>query len=134
MLPIADALNTYIASLPCSYGKTDNNPSAHGITGKIGARVLTMSFARGMTVSPPLTATLILSINFNGKLPIISVLFRAGTAFSPLFLIEGVSGWLFNEALLFSEWISAAGAGVVVLLELGCRSRCGDRLMNGLQR
>ncbi|MEM3162278.1 MAG: sulfite exporter TauE/SafE family protein [Candidatus Bathyarchaeia archaeon] len=104
----------------CPYGKKERNPPAYGIAGKIDARALAMGFARGIIVCPPLIAILTYSLSTSTVSPTLSAFFfGAGTAFSPLFLIGGVSGWLFNKAPLFSKWISRAGAGVLIILGLG---------------
>lgn len=104
----------------CPYGKIEKNPSAHGIAGRMDVRAFAMGFARGMIVCPPLLAILMYSLSTSTVNPTLSAFFfGAGTALSPLFLVGGVSGWLFNKAPLLSKWISMAGAVALIMLGLG---------------
>ncbi|MCS7096687.1 MAG: hypothetical protein RMK50_06465, partial [Nitrososphaerota archaeon] len=104
----------------CQYGTPEKMASVNWITGKIDARVFAMGFARGIVICPPLIAILMYSLSVLTVNPALSAfLFGIGTALSPIFLIGGVVGWLFNKAPLFRRWISMAGAGVLIMLGFG---------------
>ena len=81
-------------------------------------RAFTLGFSRGLIVCPPLVLLLLYSIPFGAPIDslAVAVLFGLGTAFSPLLLLGGVTGWLLNKAPLFRKWISIMGAGILIVL------------------
>jgi len=102
----------------------DCNPEGSGSlnskkpSGRFDARAFTLGFSRGLIVCPPLVLLLLYSIPFGAPIDslAVAVLFGLGTAFSPLLLLGGVTGWLLNKAPLFRKWISIVGAGVLIVL------------------
>jgi sulfite exporter TauE/SafE len=102
----------------------DCNPDGSGslgskkLSGRFDVRAFTLGFSRGLIVCPPLVLLLLYSIPFGAPIDglAVAVLFGLGTAFSPLLLLGGVTGWLLNKAPLFRKWISIVGAGVLIVL------------------
>jgi thiol:disulfide interchange protein DsbD len=102
----------------------DCNPEGGGglnskkLSGRFDARAFTLGFSRGLIVCPPLVLLLLYSIPFGAPIDglAVAVLFGLGTAFSPLLLLGGVTGWLLNKAPLFRKWISIMGAGILIVL------------------
>ena len=100
------------------------NPDGSGslgskkLSGRFDVRAFTLGFSRGLIVCPPLVLLLLYSIPFGAPIDslAVAVLFGLGTAFSPLLLLGGVTGWLLNKAPLFRKWISIVGAGVLIVL------------------
>ena len=87
-------------------------------SGRFDLRAFSLGFSRGLIVCPPLLILLLYSIPFGAPIDGLAsaVLFGLGTAFSPLLLLGGVTGWLLNKAPLFKKWISLVGAGILILL------------------
>jgi len=87
-------------------------------SGRFDVRAFTLGFSRGLIVCPPLVLLLLYSIPFGAPIDslAVAVLFGLGTAFSPLLLLGGVTGWLLNKAPLFRKWISIVGAVILIVL------------------
>lgn len=94
------------------------NLGSQKIWGRFDLRALSLGFSRGLIVCPPLAALLLYSVPFGAPIDsfAVAVLFGLGTSLSPMLLLGGVTGWLFNKAPLFRKWLSLAGGGVLVLL------------------
>jgi thiol:disulfide interchange protein DsbD len=94
-----------------------------GKTGRFGFdfRAFSLGLSRGLILCPPLIALLIYSLPFSTPIGSVglAVLFGLGTALSPMLLLGGVTGWLFNKASLFRKWVSIAGAGILIVLGIG---------------
>ena len=87
-------------------------------SGRFDVRAFTLGFSRGLIVCPQLVLLLLYSIPFGAPIDslAVAVLFGLGTAFSPLLLLGGVTGWLLNKAPLFRKWISIVGAVILIVL------------------
>jgi sulfite exporter TauE/SafE len=94
---------------------------------KFDVRAFSMGFTRGLIVCPPLVALLLYSVTLSvpADSVVLATLFGLGTAFSPLLILGGATGWLLNKAPIFSGWISKIGAGILILLG-------SDMLLNAL--
>jgi thiol:disulfide interchange protein DsbD len=124
---IAFSIVTIIIGLHLFYRnwkpKCECNPPNPKVTnrrflGKIDLGALTLGLSRGLILCPPLIALLVYSIPFANPIDsfAFAVLFGVGTAISPMLLLGGVTGWLFNKAPLLRKWIGLAGAIVLILL------------------
>jgi sulfite exporter TauE/SafE len=89
------------------------------INGRFDLRAYTLGFTRGLLLCPPLLALLAYAVTFASPIDsfALAVLFGIGTTLSPILLLGGATGWLFNKAPLFRKWISRLGA--VTLIALG---------------
>ncbi len=77
----------------------------------------TLGLSRGLIICPPLVSLLLLyALPFSSPTGTmtLAILFGLGTTISPLLVLGGVTGWLFNKAPLFRKWISVAGAAVLI--------------------
>jgi cytochrome c-type biogenesis protein len=94
------------------------NVGSPKIWGKFDLRALSLGFSRGLIVCPPLAALLLYSVPFGAPIDsfAVAVLFGLGTSLSPMLLLGGVTGWLFNKAPLFRRWLSITGGGILVVL------------------
>ena len=103
---------------PCDCNTT--NTVTPRKTGRFGFDfgAFSLGLTRGLIICPPLIALLIYSLPFASPLGSIglAVLFGLGTALSPILLLGGVTGWLFNKAPLFRKYISIAGGGLLIVL------------------
>ena len=94
---------------------SDNKIRRYGFD--LGA--FTLGLSRGLIICPPLVSLLLLyALPFSnpaGSMTL-AILFGLGTTISPLLILGGVTGWLFNKAPLFRKWISLAGAAVLIVL------------------
>jgi cytochrome c-type biogenesis protein len=80
-----------------------------------------LGLTRGLIICPPLIALLLTyAISFSNPIGSVtlSVLFGLGTTLSPILVLGGVTGWLLNKAPLFRQYISLAGAGILIALGL----------------
>jgi cytochrome c-type biogenesis protein len=86
--------------------------------GRFDLRAFFLGFSRGLIICPPLALLLLYSVPFTAPTDsfAVAVLFGLGTAFSPMLLLAGVTGWLLNKAPLFRKWISIIGGGILVVL------------------
>ena len=77
-----------------------------------------LGLSRGLVLCAPMLALLAYSIPFASPIDSIALalLFGLGTAISPILLLGGVTGWLFNKAPLFRTWISRLGAATLIVL------------------
>jgi thiol:disulfide interchange protein DsbD len=110
-----------VRSPSCDYKPT--NDSSLIIQGKktwlgFDFRAFSLGLSRGLIICPPLIALLIYSLPFSNPIGSVglAILFGLGTALSPILLLGGLTGWLFNKAPLFRKWVSIAGAGILILL------------------
>ncbi|MCW4045672.1 MAG: sulfite exporter TauE/SafE family protein [Candidatus Bathyarchaeota archaeon] len=100
----------------------ENNEDVKASTFKrFDVRAFSLGLSRGLIICPPLVMLLLYSMPFAAPFDTfaVAVLFGIGTAVSPLLLLGGVTGWLLNKAPLFREWISIAGAAILILLGAG---------------
>jgi len=109
------------ARIPCDCKMQDHKNMFSAVkAGRFGFDfgAFSLGLSRGLIVCPPLIALLIYSFPFANPLGSlgIAVLFGLGTAFSPILLLGGVTGWLLNKATLFRKWISIAGGTVLIVL------------------
>jgi len=89
------------------------------LTQKFDIRAFSMGFTRGLVLCPPLIALLLAALELSQiNIIMLAVLFGLGTAFSPLLILGGATGWLLNKAPLFSRWISKISAGILIMLGL----------------
>ncbi len=81
-----------------------------------------LGISRGLVICPALLAILVYSLPFATPVDSfgLAILFGLGTAFSPLLVLGGATGWLLNKAPLFRKWISRFGG--IILLVLGAGS------------
>jgi sulfite exporter TauE/SafE len=88
---------------------------------RFDVRAFSLGLSRGLIICPPLVMLLLYSVPFATPIDsfAVAVLFGLGTAVSPLLLLGGVTGWLFNKAPLFRKWISIAGAAILIILGIG---------------
>jgi thiol:disulfide interchange protein DsbD len=86
--------------------------------GRVDAGSFAMGLTRGLIICPPLMALLTYAVAAPNPLNplLLAFLFGLGTAFSPIFLLGGIAGWLLNRATLWKRWISLAGAGILIIL------------------
>jgi sulfite exporter TauE/SafE len=100
--------------------KNGKNLGAKKLTERFDIRAYSLGLTRGLIVCPPLIALLLYSMTFAAPFDsfFLAVLFGLGTALSPILLLGGVTGWLFNKAPLFRKWISIVGAGILIVLGL----------------
>jgi len=77
-----------------------------------------LGLSRGLIICPPLIALLIYSLPFSSPIGSVAlaVVFGLGTVLSPILLLGGLTGWLFNKAPLFRKWVALGGAGILILL------------------
>jgi cytochrome c-type biogenesis protein len=78
-----------------------------------------LGLTRGLIVCPPLLSLLLLyALPFANPLGSVAlaVLFGLGTTISPLLVLGGVTGWLFNKAPLLRKWIAFGGGAVLIAL------------------
>jgi cytochrome c biogenesis protein CcdA len=78
-----------------------------------------LGLTRGLIICPPLITLLVVyALPFSNPLGsmTLAVLFGLGTTISPILVLGGVTGWLFNKAPLFRKWISIAGGAVLIVL------------------
>jgi cytochrome c-type biogenesis protein len=106
---------------PCELSKQNGeNFASPAKAGRFGFdfKAFTLGLGRGLIICPPLIALLIYSLPFSTPLGSVglAVLFGLGTALSPMLLLGGVTGWLFNKAPLLRKWISIGGAAILILL------------------
>jgi sulfite exporter TauE/SafE len=85
---------------------------------KFDFRAFSMGFTRGLIVCPPLVALLLYSVTLSvpSDSVVLAILFGLGTAFSPLLILGGATGWLLNKAPIFRGWITKISAGILILL------------------
>jgi thiol:disulfide interchange protein DsbD len=104
---------------PCECNDQDPKYIANsGRASKFGVDfgAFSLGLSRGLILCPPLIALLVYSLPFTNPLGSVGIalLFGLGTALSPILLLGGVTGWLFNKAPLFRKWISVVGAAVLI--------------------
>jgi cytochrome c-type biogenesis protein len=101
----------------CECSQPSIMPKKH-LMGKIDMGAFTLGLSRGLVLCPPLLALLLYSVPFASPVDsiVFAVLFGVGTAISPMLVLGGVTGWLFNKAPLLRKWIGLAGAIVLILL------------------
>jgi sulfite exporter TauE/SafE len=108
---------------PSCHCKSDDskNLDVQKISGRFDARAFSLGLSRGLIVCPPLLMLLLYSVPFAAPIDsfVLAILFGLGTAFSPILLLGGVTGWLLNKAPLLRKWISIAGAGILIALGVG---------------
>jgi cytochrome c-type biogenesis protein len=117
IIGITILLKTRSASQNCN-PECAKKVESQKIWGRFDLRALSLGFSRGLIVCPPLAALLLYSVPFGAPIDsfVVAVLFGLGTSLSPMLLLGGVTGWLFNKAPLFRRWLSIAGGGVLVML------------------
>jgi sulfite exporter TauE/SafE len=103
----------------CIIEKREHSGIAKKLTQKFDIRAFSMGFTRGLVLCPPLMALLLAALALSEpNIIMLAVLFGLGTAFSPLLILGGATGWLLNKAPLFSRWISKISAGILIMLGL----------------
>ncbi len=118
IIGITILLKNRSASHDCNPECAKNSSCSQKIWGRFDLRALSLGFSRGLIVCPPLAALLLYSVPFGAPIDsfALAVLFGLGTSLSPMLVLGGVTGWLFNKAPLFRKWLTIAGGGVLVVL------------------
>jgi sulfite exporter TauE/SafE len=108
------------ARKPCECAPQEAQKLVTKSKGRFGVDIgaFTLGLSRGLIVCPPLILLLTYSVPFSDPVGSVAlaVLFGLGTTLSPLLLLGGVTGWLFNKAPLFRRWISIGGGALLILL------------------
>jgi sulfite exporter TauE/SafE len=102
-------------------GEATIQPSSTGRFRGFDFGAFSLGLTRGLIICPPLIALLLTyAISFSNPIGSVtlSVLFGLGTTLSPILVLGGVTGWLLNKAPLFRQYISLAGAGILIALGL----------------
>ncbi len=108
--------------LTCNHTKQDNiTMTASKPIRRLDFGAFSLGLSRGLVICPALLTLLIYSLSFATPIDsfAIAVLFGFGTAFSPLLILGGATGWLLNKAPLFRKWISRFGALILIVLGAG---------------
>jgi sulfite exporter TauE/SafE len=107
-------------SQKCNYSDTHKDTKSLGRRYGFDVGAFSLGLSRGLLICAPLIAILIYSIPFATPLDTLAlaVLFGVGTAFSPMLLLGGTTGWLLNKAPLLRRWISAFGGVLLIVLGL----------------
>jgi sulfite exporter TauE/SafE len=107
--------------LSCNHVAQIDSQDSKSLSWRFDFRAYSLGFSRGLVVCPALLALLLYSLPFAAPIDSLAfaVLFGLGTAFSPLLLLGGATGWLLNKAPLFRKWISVFGGAVLIVLGIG---------------
>jgi cytochrome c biogenesis protein CcdA len=107
-------------SPPCNNCNANNheNQGVRKMNKKFDLRAFLLGLSRGLVICPPLLLLLVM-YSAAGAAPldsfVIAVLFGAGTALSPILLLDGVTGWLLTKAPLFRKWIAIVGGLLLIV-------------------